>query len=357
MAVNSKLKKPAASGTRKSSKVLKKPCAGPINEAINKLKRGVSKVDVEKGDDGKIKDDGSEASQGSDEENAEHRDKAKGQKYSKMKHELPAHVVDLVERESLKSSSPREYKTKLINKLFVRKKDGKLELNLNDERFEEHRKIYSRKFAKETDTAMPESIFKGLYFRNDQLAFEQAKENGDIHEVECANGKKMWSFTTFKKGQEQGSSHEHNLVGHSKVSKEQTKILKQAFEKVGWDWTYGNDDLKKIEGGKHIPKAILTLVNQAYDSQTKLSKEAMTIIKGWKGSKNDETLVKLKKGHSVCGANLAKLIHMREFVELPDDLPPTKENLDKLMKEMAVHTKDYNVLVEMAKGQMKALKN
>ena len=356
MAINSKMKRPAASSTLKG-KVFKKPCGGPINQTIKKLARGVSKVDLPEGDDGRIKDDGSEAPQSDDEDEVQHRDKAKGQKYSKMKHELPAHVVDLVERESLKASSPREYKTKLINKLFVRTKDGKLELNLNDERFEEHRKIYSRQFSKETDTAMPESIFKGLYFKNDQLAFEQAKDNGDIHEVECGNGKRMWSFTTFKKGQEQGSSHEHNLVGQCKVTKEQTKILKQAFEQVGWSWTYGNDDLKKVEAGKHIPKAILTLVNQAYDSQTKLSKEAMTIIKGWKGSKDDPNYLKLKKGHSVCGSNLAKLVHMREFVELPDDLPPTKENLDKVMKEMAVHTKDYNVLVEMTKGQMKALRN
>ena len=172
MAANSKIKKPAATGAVKS-KVLKKPC-GPINEAINKLKRGVSKVDLEEGDDGRLKDDGSEAPE-SDDGGDQHRDKAKGQKYSKMKHQLPDHVVDLVERESMKSSSPREFKTKLINKLFVRNKDGKLELDLNDERFEEHRKIYSRKFAKETDTAMPESIFKGLYFRNDQLAFEASK--------------------------------------------------------------------------------------------------------------------------------------------------------------------------------------
>ena len=97
-------------------------------------------------------------------------------------------------------------------------------------------------------------------------------------------------------------------------------------------------------------------MNQAYDSQAKLSKEAMT-IKGWKGSNTDPNLQKLKKGHAVCGANLAKLSHMREFVELPDDLPPTKENIDKVMKEMAVHTKDYKRLIEMTKRQLKALKN
>ena len=75
MAGNSKMKRPAATGTVKG-KVLKKPCGGPINETISKLKRGVSKVDLEEGDDGRMKDDGSEAPE-SDDGGDQHRDKAK----------------------------------------------------------------------------------------------------------------------------------------------------------------------------------------------------------------------------------------------------------------------------------------
>eukprot|EP00435_Cladocopium_sp_Y103_P068912 s1276_g32.t1 len=82
-------------------------------------------------------------------------------------------------------------------------------------------------------------------------------------------------------------------------------------------------------------------------------KEAMTLIKNWPTGKHDEdSLVKLKRGHTVCQTHLPKLGHMRDFKELPDGLEPTKNNLDTLMTEMANHTQSYNKLIETSRDAL-----
>ena len=174
------MKKPAAKGSK-------------INETIKKLKTGVSKPDLVKNK--KNVDDETDVEE-------QYRDKAKGQKYQKLRDSLPEHVVDLVETESKKAFSPREFKTMVINKLFKRNSQGKLELNLTDHLFEEHKRIYTKKFSKETDHAMPAAIMKGLYFQNDEGAFQRALKAGDIEEVDGENGKTFYAYTSFKNGKE-----------------------------------------------------------------------------------------------------------------------------------------------------------
>lgn len=334
----STLKRPASSKPLTPS--LKRP-ASSINDTVKKMKQGTEGME----------DKDEKNQEGSDDEGDETRDKSKGQKYAKMRDTLPNYVQDLIEQQGKKTSSPREWKTKCINKLFVRDASGKLQLNLSDNLFQEHRKIFSQKFAKEEDVALPESIMKGLYFGNSDTAMEAAKQKGDIEEVEY-NGKAMWKFTEFRKGVKTGSSQEQVLTGKSVVNKEQEKLLKAAFEGIGWDWHYTQKpkDVKIFEQGNTIPKSIMDLVSQAADSQSKLMKEAMSLIKNWAGGKDDEeNLVKLKRGHTVCQTNLAKLGHMRDFKELPDGLE-SKKKLDTLMTEMANHTQSYNKLIETSRG-------
>ena len=333
----STLKRPA------SSLSLKRP-ASSINDTISKLQKGVSKTDL---------DEGSEHS----EEDDDKRDKAKGQKYQKMKSALPDHVIDLIEKQSQKASSPRLFKTQIINKLFKRNPDGRLELNLDDDVFSEHRKIYSKKFSKEKETAYPESILRGLYFNNSQDALDRAKQAGEVVAVEGSNGKTLWAFESLSRGVENAKVEEQRLASSKKVSKEQAKMLAQCFAEVGWSWRYSEGDVQSLQNGKKIPQQILDLCKQATDSQNKLCKEAMTLIKGWKGEGHQETMMKLKRGHATCTVNLAKLAHMKEFRELPDDLEPTKGNLDNLMQEMALHTKSYNELIETSKGILRSQKN
>lgn len=72
------------------------------------MKRGVSSVDL-----------GNQEADESQQEGEKNRDKSKGQKYKAMKDQLPEHVVDLIEKESCKKSSPREFKTQVIKILSL----------------------------------------------------------------------------------------------------------------------------------------------------------------------------------------------------------------------------------------------
>ena len=99
------LKRPASS----TSASLKRPAAS-INDAIAKMRKGAEEMDG--------KEDQDDGSEGEGDEQV--RDKSKGQKFAKMRDELPAYVLDLIEKQAKKSASPREWKTKCINRLFVR---------------------------------------------------------------------------------------------------------------------------------------------------------------------------------------------------------------------------------------------
>ena len=343
------MKKPA------STKVLKRPSTGQINNTIGKLAKGVSSADL-----GKRHEDEEEDEHDDDEQEAgedENRDKAKGQKFAKMRSQLPEHVIDLIDNHSMKASSPRSFKTQVINKLFKRNSAGKLVLNLSDPIFIEHKKVYAKKYSKEEDTALPESIMKGLYFNNSKEAFENAKKVGEIIGVDGGDGKTFWSFTSFTKGFEQGREEEQKLSSNKKVTGEQAQLLAECFKNSGWTWKYSDSDVKGLTDGKKIPKPILQLVQDATASQQRLAKEGMALIKAMQGKHEDERVGKLKKGHATIQLNLAKLGHMLDFHELADEMSPTKENLDLIMKDMALHVQEYNTLVETTRGHLKSLKN
>ena len=346
MPAMSTMKRPAAKS--QSSKGMKRPAAsqeGSLNRTIDRMSK-VSKLDR----------DADEHADDDDEHEGEGRDKSKGQKYQKMKGQLPEHVVDLIEKESQRASSPREFKTMIINRLYKRNSAGKLVLNLDDHLFTEHKKVFTKKYSNEKETALPEGIMRGLYFNNSQVAMDQAKKDGDIVAVDVGNGKTFWAFQSYVKGQESGKLEEQTINQNKKISKDQHQLLQGAFASVDWEWNYVDKDVKALADGNKIPPAILNIVSQATDSQTKLMKEAMTMIKGWKGDKDSENLVLLKKGHAKCNQNLAQLQHMKEFHELPGDLDPSRANIDKVMLEMATHTKQYNELVETCRGLARAAK-
>eukprot|EP00435_Cladocopium_sp_Y103_P030562 s2305_g7.t1 len=198
----STLKRPAAKPS------LKRP-ASSINETISKLQRGVSKNDLKEtpGPDGEDDEEGE----------ATGRDKAKGQKSRKMKSELPEHVIDLRERQSQKASSPRLFKTQIINKLFRRTPSRRLEINLEDELFSEHRRVSQKRFSKEKETAYPESILRGLYFGNSQEALDRAKQAGEVDPLEHESGKAFCAFKSMTRGIENAKVEEQLPSSHKKI--------------------------------------------------------------------------------------------------------------------------------------------
>ena len=336
---------------KRPASCMKRPAAGgSINDTIAKMAKGTA-----------VDQDGDPEVEPEDEDNSGDqagRDKAKGQKYAKLKSTLPDHVVDLIEKQSQSAVSPREFKTSAINRLFVRKADGRLELNLKDAMFEEHKTLYTKKYNKEQDTALPETILCGLYFHNDKQAMEAAKRSGDIEPVDVGGGKTFWAFTSFKKGRENGSVDEQKLHRSQAVNSAQAKALAGIFKSVGWTWKYGESEVQALtEGTGGIPSSILTLIKQAEGAQNKMLKEATSFIKSWKGDKNDERLLRLKKCSAQTGQNLASLQHLRDFHELPGEVALTKPNLDKMMTDQANHVQQFNELIETTRGVLRAQKN
>ena len=77
------------------------------------------------------------------------RDKGKGVKFQKIKSQLPQHIQHMYDVDALQHSSPREFRTMIINKLFKRQGNGTLVLNTKDAVFEESRNDFERNFGKE----------------------------------------------------------------------------------------------------------------------------------------------------------------------------------------------------------------
>lgn len=266
----------------KGKKPAKKEKDEGINALVDKMKRGSDGL----GDD--LPDDEEPEEIEGEGEEEKLRDKAKGQKYQKMKDSLPAHVVHLIEEESKKSVSPRDAKTKAINKLFKKDAKGKLQLCLNQPLFEEHKSIFSQKFSKEQETAVPEAIMIQSYFNGNTAAYKQALEDGDVELIDPGNGKTYACFKSFKKGQVEGQKEEHKSTSSKQVDHETAAIMGKVFKSIQWSWKYKDSDVQKIECSKTIPANIQTILDQAHNSQSKLAGEAMKLIKNFKGAKDCE---------------------------------------------------------------------
>jgi hypothetical protein len=114
------MKKPSASSPGVLKGTLKKPASQPklsTAEHARLMKRGLHDSEDEDDED----PDGA-------------RDKGKGEKWAKMKatDKLPAYIVDMYEKEARSHSSPRKFRTAMVNKLFTRQADGSYKLNLQD---------------------------------------------------------------------------------------------------------------------------------------------------------------------------------------------------------------------------------
>ena len=182
---------------------LKKPAAaesqgGAINKSIQDMQGGLTSQDVE-----------------------ESRDKGMALKYANLHKagKLPAFVSHLVEEESKKAASSRQFKTFVINRLFDRQPDGSLRLNLGSPLLQEAEELYSRTYARKAEKALPKSIMRGLYFGNSQEAMDKALAEGEIAET-TEEGKKYYSFTSFEVATEQGKNTSHKMSRQSNLSQQ-----------------------------------------------------------------------------------------------------------------------------------------
>ena len=135
---SSVLKKPAAAVAP-----TKRPAASSsVNDAIKQMRKGLEESEA----------DASQSEDGAG------RDKGKAVKYAKMRKDLPEHIRHLVEEESNRKANPRAFKTNLINKLYKREANGTLSLRLDQPIFQEHQSVFNKRYKKDEEKALPESV-------------------------------------------------------------------------------------------------------------------------------------------------------------------------------------------------------
>ena len=212
--------------------------------------------------------------------------------------------------------------------------------------------VYSKRYKREEDQALPESIIKGLYFQNSQSHFDLALSKGDIVEVESdVPGKKFFAFRTYTIGKEDGKNQTHDSSSSKKLTAEANESLRDVFKKLNWSFAFVENQPVMDKNGR-FTKEMEALLKTAQQAQEKMSKDIKSTMNGWKGS--SETLKELKAAYAALISSAAQLAHLQELHEYQDGTAITKDNFHKFMLECAQKTQGYNVALQRAKGELKA---
>ncbi|CAK9107561.1 Uncharacterized protein SCF082_LOCUS50070 [Durusdinium trenchii] len=310
-----------------------------MNKAINELKHGLRSSSSKKDED-----DNEEESVG-EEEDSHLRDKGKSIKFNSMRRSLPAHIVHLYDTEALSKPSPREFRTQVINQLFTKLKNGRYSLNAEKPMFQEAKKLYERKYGKDSETGLPKSVLKGLYFQNSESAFQEAISSGDVYVMNSEDGV-------------EGTTREQSVLKEKKITADQSNCLEDLLEQLNWSFNWKKTDAKSMVEGEKLPESVLKLLTQAITSETKLSGDALKLLKKI-GDDGGADYKGLKLLYTESQTHLSDLKHIKDFKEFPGekDPPLTKEAFDLRMKKVAAHAQKLNEAIESTKGKMKALTN
>ena len=186
----------------------------------------------------------------------------------------------MFEVEAQSHSSPRTYRTMIINKLFNKGADGKYAQNFKDGFFEEARTMYEKKFGKDTNKALPKSILVGLYFQGNESAFQSALMAGDIEEIDD-NGKTFYSFKELKTGTERAATKSTNISsGPQKSTMKELTGMAELVDSLGWSFNVTPKDKKALMclSNGTLPPAVITSLGQAKSACEKLEKQGMSIL-------------------------------------------------------------------------------
>ena len=113
--------------------------------------------------------------------------------------------------------------------------------------FEEHKSLYQRKYGKDELKALPKSVLKGLYFQNNETAFQEAPHCGDI-EVTREGDKEFYTFRRMTVGRERCPEHVQRLTSKAKVTQDDYKVMASALDALNWSFEIA----KKEERGRGV---------------------------------------------------------------------------------------------------------
>ena len=113
--------------------------------------------------------------------------------------------------------------------------NGKYEMNLAEPLFEEHKTMYSRKYGKDEQKALPKSVMKGLYFQNSEADFAQALDCGDL-KVTMDGGNTFYAFRQLKVGKEKGTEHVQGVASKKKLDPNEYKVISDTLDGLNWSF-------------------------------------------------------------------------------------------------------------------------
>lgn len=105
-----------------------------------------------------------------------------------------------------------------------------------------------------------------------------------------------------------------------------------------------------------MPEKMKDILQDAKGALTKLNNEALKILKKLPQGPDDHVFRRIKKSMATANLTIADLEHMTTFHEMPDESSITKKGVDKMLYETGTMVENYNEIIEMAKGAIKARK-
>ena len=344
------MKRPAAAALT-TSKAMKKeiqPAAKPT--------KAMKKATHEEGT-GALNEQMQSWSQGVGTSPSDVRDKGKGEKFSKMAqhNQIPDFVMDLYNHPP-PGESKRSFRTQLINKLFVRRPSGTLDLSTQDALFVQAKAAYEHRYHKAEVLGYTRLMFCGQFFANNEQKMQQAIDEGEVSVEQGQCGTTFYNFKKQIKGMARGSKNEHKIESKKKLDKSEYEELSDIMEELKWHYKLTKKDGEALDKGK-LPPAAAKVIEEAIAAQEKLSKQALQLATKSSMDVPEEKLKELKQGHMTAKKHLSTLQHILSFKEFENHDPVSQHGLDKLLLEIASDTAKLNRDVEMAKGSVRSKKN
>lgn len=222
------MKKPAAS---KTAEGLKRP-ASAINSFLDDVSQSKSK---------KAKNDEDESEGSGDQETPKLRNKAAAEKFAKMLKAgaLPPHISHMWLVESKKAASQREFQTDMINKLMVKKPDGRWKVQTDHHQFEEYRKVYQEHSVRDKSKGLPRGVMLASHFHGNADLMDQSIKNGEL--VVTTDEKSGLEFLAFRQLQVEDkmvNQSGERVSGQKKLNKEEAHCMAGLMGKLKWTWAW-----------------------------------------------------------------------------------------------------------------------
>ena len=284
------------------------------------------------------------------------RDKGKGEKFSKMQQQgaIPEFATELCNHPP-KGESKRQFRTQIINKLFVRK-GSSLELCTDDAVFIQAKAAYEKRYHIAEEEGYTRLVFCGRFFANNEARMQQAIDEGEVTEETGKCGTKFYNFKKQVKGLDRGVVTENRTEGKKSLTARDYSELSGLMDELKWSYKLASKDKKALDQGK-IPPAVEKMIEEAMAVQEKLSKQALCLATKSSSEVPEDKLKDLKKGHMTAKKHHSTLQHILSFKESENHEPVTSEMLDKILLQVATDTAQLNRDVEMAKGSVRSNKN